>query len=83
MAAACQDLTANADPLHGAAASTSGRPDTDPLEVTMRHQPCLLAVSLSLLLAPAAARGQTQTADLNLGRVTAIDRSVTASPTVC
>jgi hypothetical protein len=41
----------------------------------------LLAVSLSLLLAPAAARGQTQTADLNLGRVTAIDRSVTASPT--
>ena len=47
----------------------------------MRNQPCVLALSLLILLAPGAARGQTQTAELNLGRVTAIDRSVNASPT--
>jgi hypothetical protein len=49
--------------------------------MVMRSRPCVLALSLSLLLAPDAARGQTQTAELNLGRVTAIDRSVNASPT--
>jgi hypothetical protein len=32
-------------------------------------------------MTPDAARGQTQTTELNLGRVTAIDRSVSASPT--
>ncbi|UCC84639.1 MAG: hypothetical protein JSW46_06865 [Gemmatimonadota bacterium] len=46
----------------------------------MRSQPCVLALSL-LLLAPNAARGQTQTSELNLGRVVAIDRSISASPT--
>ncbi|MGD2153919.1 MAG: hypothetical protein PVG79_11685 [Gemmatimonadales bacterium] len=47
----------------------------------MIGRPCALVVSLSLLLAPDAARGQTQTSELNLGRVTAIDRSLNASPT--
>ncbi len=47
----------------------------------MKSRPCVLALSLSMLLAPHTARGQTQTSDLSLGRVTAIDRSVTASPT--
>jgi len=47
----------------------------------MRSPLCVLALSLSMLLAPDAARGQTQTSELNLGRVTAIDRSLNASPT--
>jgi len=47
----------------------------------MINRACVLAVSLSLLLAPDAARAQTQTSELNLGRVTAIDRSLNASPT--
>lgn len=47
----------------------------------MRSPLCVLALSLSMLLTPDTARGQTQTSELNLGRVVAIDRSVTATPT--
>ncbi len=47
----------------------------------MRSQSCVLALSVSLLLVPDAAQGQTQTSQLNLGRVTAIDRSLNANPT--
>jgi hypothetical protein len=47
----------------------------------MRNGSCALALSLSILLAPDTARCQTQTSQLNLGRVTAIDRSINANPT--
>jgi hypothetical protein len=47
----------------------------------MRSGSCVLALSLSILLAPEAARFQTQASQLNLGRVTAIDRSLNANPT--
>ncbi len=47
----------------------------------MRCGRCVLGILLAAVSAPQETPGQTETAELSLGRVTAINRSVTASPT--